>query len=89
LHRAYASSPALERLARAAVGALLGLPSNQITREMTRQLRLPRLPAGALAQQGLHHLWSRACREKRCDICPCASPRDSSDSPLLWERGWG
>src|SRR6185312_14177496 len=66
---------ALERLARAAVGVLPGLPSNQITREMTRQLGLPRLPGGALAQQGLHHLWSRACREKRCDLCPCASAK--------------
>jgi len=79
----------LERLARAAVDALPGLPSNQITREMTRQLGLPRLPGGALAQQGLHHLWSRACREKRCDLCPCASAKDGSDSPLLWERGRG
>lgn len=83
------ASAALERLARAAVAALPGLPSNQITREMTRQLGLPRLPGGALAQQGLQRLWSRACREKRCDICPCASPKVGSDSPLLRERGWG
>ena len=71
-----ASGPrALERLALEAVAALPGLPSNQITREMTRQLGLPRLPGGALAQQGLHHLWARACREKRCAACPCASPQ--------------
>jgi Protein of unknown function (DUF2851) len=71
------ASVALERMARAVVGALPGLPSNQITREMTRQLGLARLPGGALAQQGLHHIWSRACREKRCDACPCASRRSN------------
>lgn len=48
-----------------------GLPSNQIVREMARTLGLARLPGGALAQQGLHHLWQHACREKRCDGCPC------------------
>ncbi|HEX8728059.1 MAG TPA: DUF2851 family protein [Ktedonobacterales bacterium] len=73
------ASAALERLARAATGALPGLPSNQITREMTRQLGLRRLPDGALAQQGLHHIWSSACREKRCDICPCASPQEGAE----------
>ena len=30
-----------------------------------------RLPQGALAQQGLHHHWQDACREKRCDRCRC------------------
>ena len=40
-------------------------------REMARTLGLARLPRGALAQQGLHHLWQSACREKRCDRCPC------------------
>ncbi len=49
-----------------------GLPSNQITRVMAAQLGLARAPAGALAQQGLHHLWERHCREKRCAACPCA-----------------
>jgi hypothetical protein len=48
-----------------------GLPSNQIVREMARTLGLARLPRGALAQQGLHYLWQHACREKRCDRCPC------------------
>ncbi|HET9111125.1 MAG TPA: DUF2851 family protein [Ktedonobacterales bacterium] len=62
----------LARLARSATEALPGLPSNQITREMRRQLGLSRLPSGALAQQGLHHLWATHCREKRCDACPCA-----------------
>lgn len=52
---------------------LAGLPSNQITREMTRQLGLPRLPSGALNQQGAHHIWAHWCREKRCDTCPCAA----------------
>jgi hypothetical protein len=40
----------------AAYHALPGLPGNQITRAMIRQLGLPRAPAGACAQQGLHHL---------------------------------
>lgn len=52
--------------------ALPGLPANAITREMGRQLGLRRLPAGAAAQQGLHHLWAMHCREKRCEGCPCA-----------------
>lgn len=67
-----AEAGALARLARDAAEALPGLPSNQITREMRRQLGLARLPSGALAQQGLHHLWATRCREKRCDACPCA-----------------
>lgn len=50
-----------------------GLPSNQIVREMARTLGLARLPRGAVAQQGLQHLWQHLCREKRCDRCPCAS----------------
>lgn len=57
-----------------------GLPSNQITRVMATQLGLPRAPAGALAQQGLHHLWERHCREKRCVGCPCAL-RTAPDGP--------
>ena len=48
-----------------------GLSSNQIVREMARTLGLARLPRGALAQQGLQHLWQRMCREKRCERCPC------------------
>jgi hypothetical protein len=51
--------------------AMPGLPSNQITREMRRQLCLPRSPAGASAQQGLHHIWASWCRDKRCAECPC------------------
>lgn len=62
---------ALASRARAVYQAWPGLPSNQIVREMARTLGLARLPRGALAQQGLHHLWQHACREKRCDRCPC------------------
>jgi hypothetical protein len=61
-------------LATAAAAELPGLPSNQITREMARQLGLSRLPSGALTQQGAHHIWARWCREKMCATCPCASP---------------
>jgi hypothetical protein len=50
-----------------------GLPSNQIIREMARRLGMERAPDGALAQQGLQHLWERHCREKRCEGCPCAA----------------
>lgn len=64
--------PSLSRRAQAVYNALPGLPSNQITRLMARQLGLPRLPSGAVAQQGLHHVWSEWCRQKRCDSCPCA-----------------
>lgn len=74
----------LERRALAVYLALPGLPSNAITREMTRQLSLARQPPGAARQQGLHHLWATHCREKRCESCPCnvsglaPSPRISS-----------
>jgi hypothetical protein len=57
--------------ARAVYEAWPGLPSNQIVREMARTLGLARLPRGAVAQQGLHHLWQTACREKQCARCPC------------------
>jgi hypothetical protein len=72
----------LAPLALAVTEALPGLPSNQITREMARQLGLPRLPSGALAQQGLHHVWAQHCREKRCCGCPCAAPQDGSVVPF-------
>ncbi|HLZ21949.1 MAG TPA: DUF2851 family protein [Ktedonobacterales bacterium] len=52
-------------------GALPGLQSNAITRLMSRQLGMARLPEGAGAQQGLHHIWNTWCREKRCEVCPC------------------
>jgi hypothetical protein len=60
--------------ARALYATLPGLPSNQITRAMTRQLGMRRQPPGARAQQGLHHIWTEHCREKRCHGCPCAGP---------------
>ena len=62
---------ALTNRARAVYAAWPGLPSNQIVREMARTLRLSRLPRGAVAQQGLHHLWQHVCREKQCARCPC------------------
>lgn len=62
----------LAEQARAVFAALPGLPSNQITRLMTRQLGMTRLPSGAAAQLGLHHLWAQHCRYKRCESCPCA-----------------
>ncbi len=69
---------ALDRAAREVYAALPGLPSNQITREMVRQLGLPRLPEGAAAQQGLQHLWSVHCRDKHCSVCPCnAAPANA------------
>lgn len=58
--------------ARSAYDAMHGLPSNAITRLIARQFGLARLPAGAATQQGLQHIWSEWCREKRCDFCPCA-----------------
>jgi hypothetical protein len=63
-------TPALRRRALAIYARMPGLPSNTLTRLMARQLGLGRLPAGAMAQQGLHHLWATVCREKRCDQCP-------------------
>jgi hypothetical protein len=73
---------ALATRAQAVYHAWPGLPSNQIVREMARTLGLARLPRGAVAQQGLHHLWQHVCREKRCDRCPCiagACYTDDSD----------
>ncbi|HEY7349220.1 MAG TPA: DUF2851 family protein [Ktedonobacterales bacterium] len=49
-----------------------GLPSNQITRAMQRQLLLPKHPRLALAQQGLQHAHKHWCRAKLCAACPCA-----------------
>lgn len=63
---------ALEARSRALYEVLPGPPSNAITRLMSRQLGLSRLPSGAASQQGLHHLWAEWCREKRCETCPCA-----------------
>jgi Protein of unknown function (DUF2851) len=62
---------ALAEQAREVFAALPGLPSNQITRLMARQLGMSRLPSGAIAQLGLHHLWAEHCRHKHCERCPC------------------
>lgn len=64
--------PALVEQALAVFAALPGLPSNTITRLMARQLGMSRLPSGAAAQLGLHHLWAQHCRHKLCESCPCA-----------------
>ncbi|WP_112430082.1 DUF2851 family protein [Thermogemmatispora tikiterensis] len=45
------------------------LPSNQVTRAMSRQLLLPVEPRLACQQQGLHHIYQETCRAKRCGIC--------------------
>ncbi|MBX5449390.1 MAG: DUF2851 family protein [Thermogemmatispora sp.] len=45
------------------------LPTNQITRAMSRQLLLPSEPRQACQQQGLHHIYQETCRAKRCGIC--------------------
>lgn len=65
-------SAVLAARALAVYEALPGLPSNAITRLLARQFGLARLPTGAAAQQGLHHVWAEWCREKRCASCPCA-----------------
>lgn len=61
---------ALAQLARRVAATAPGLPSNAITRHMAGFLGVRRAPAGALAQQGLHHLRARWCREKHCATCP-------------------
>jgi hypothetical protein len=80
---AYADATGDQRLAaraRELYAALPGLPANQITREMRRQLGLPRQPSGAAAQQGLHHIWSTWCRDKRCAACPCNIQRLTTET---------
>lgn len=73
---------ALASRARAVYQAWPGLPSNQIVREMARTLGLACLPRGAVAHQGLHHLWQHACREKQCERCPCARVSGGESTPL-------
>lgn len=46
-----------------------GLPSNQITRAMCKQLLLKNEPKGACQQQGLHFIYAQTCREKLCTEC--------------------
>lgn len=86
---AAAAEPLLATRAWEVYLALPGLPSNQITRLMARQLGLARLPAGAAAQQGLHHLWAEWCREKRCESCPCNNQGGGEPSAEGAEEGSG
>ncbi|GAC1465902.1 MAG: hypothetical protein PVSMB5_08150 [Ktedonobacteraceae bacterium] len=46
-----------------------GLPSNHVTRTMSKQLQLHKEPQGSCRQQGLHYIYQQTCREKRCSIC--------------------
>lgn len=46
-----------------------GLPSNQITRAMSRQLGFLVEPESACCQQGLHYIYQQTCREKLCGQC--------------------
>ncbi len=67
-----------DALAKRACGLALefpGLPSNQITRAMQKQLLLAKHPRLALAQQGLQHVHKHWCREKLCAACPCAKAK--------------
>lgn len=61
---------ALSETARVVATHAPGLPSNAITRSMSAWLGWRAAPAGALAQQGLHHLHARWCRTKDCAACP-------------------
>jgi hypothetical protein len=45
------------------------LPSNRVTRAMTRQLQLDCEPRGACLQQGLHYIYQQTCKEKCCELC--------------------
>lgn len=60
---------ALYTRARQAYLDYAGLASNQVTRAMSKQLRLSREPDNACQQQGLHHIYTQTCREKRCGTC--------------------
>jgi Protein of unknown function (DUF2851) len=59
----------LARQAQNLYTAYPGLPSNQVTRAMCKQLLLKSEPQGACQQQGLHYIYAQACREKRCSQC--------------------
>ena len=65
----------LERWVERLYATYPGLSSNQVTRAMCAQLQLPRAPDGACQQQGLHAIYQRACREKRCDLCELSDVR--------------
>lgn len=55
------------------------LSSNQITRNMCKQLQLNTEPQGACQQQGLHYIHQQTCREKHCGQC-IVGKRGDSDS---------
>jgi hypothetical protein len=61
--------PILAECARNLYSNYPGLPSNQITRAMYKQLLLKREPRGACQQQGLHFIYAQTCREKSCHAC--------------------
>jgi hypothetical protein len=88
-YAAVAGESALAARAQAAYAALPGLPSNQITREMARQLGLPRLPSGAAAQLGLHHIWATWCRDKRCGACLCNQSEATEHTEITEDSGEG
>nr|BBH94349.1 hypothetical protein KTA_25480 [Thermogemmatispora argillosa] len=60
---------ALAKQARQLYHSYPALPSNQITRAMSRQLLLPSEPRLACQQQGLHYIYQETCRSKHCGIC--------------------
>jgi len=72
---------ALVRIATQIAVTAPGLPSNNLTRHLTRWLQLPSRPAGALAQQGLHHLQQQWCQEKVCHRCPIATLHPLPSTP--------
>jgi Protein of unknown function (DUF2851) len=63
-------SRALARIACSVAESAPGIPSNAITRYMTRWFGWRSMPPGALAQQGLHHVYASWCRTKSCEGCP-------------------
>ncbi|MGH2482211.1 MAG: hypothetical protein ACRDHW_21380, partial [Ktedonobacteraceae bacterium] len=52
-----------------------GLVSNRITRMMRSQLQLPKEPAQASLQQGLHAIYAHTCQAKHCQMCVCGGKR--------------
>jgi hypothetical protein len=68
---------ALAERARAVYLDLPGLPSNQTTRELSRQPGLTKHPGGAATQQGLRHLWAGWCYAQDCEHRPCNAHHDA------------
>ncbi len=46
-----------------------GLPSNTITRTMSKQLLLAQEPRSSCQQQGLHYIYQQTCQAKQCGVC--------------------